>query len=162
MEFDLDQRTAALGVGELAGFAIGPRDGGDGPQGLWRAQLGTRWHQELRTQTAATLPAAEFEIAVTGKIFHGGWTLTLTGRIDQFIPAESVGGTATLREIKTTLRPLPAAEQELRADYPEYFAQLAAYLALAQIEPENPNSKIQIPKSAFTPPARIAARQLFT
>src|SRR5471032_664030 len=121
MDFDLDQRTASLGVGELSAFAIGPRDAGDGPSGLWRAQLGTRWHQELRAQTAAATSAAAFEVAVAGKIFHGDWTLTLTGRIDQLIPAESADGAAILREIKTTLRPLPAAEAELRADYPEYF-----------------------------------------
>ena len=29
--------------------------------------------------------AAEFEIAIEGKIFHRGWTLTLTGRIDQLV-----------------------------------------------------------------------------
>src|SRR5258708_29878036 len=36
----------------------------------------------------------------------------------------------TLREIKSVMRPLPAAEEELRADYPEYFRQLAAYAVL--------------------------------
>ena len=148
MEFDLDQRTAALGVGELSAFAIGPRDSGDGPSGVWRAQLGTRWHQELRAQTAAVMSAATFEVAIVGKVFHGGWTLTLTGRIDQLIPAEAADGAATLREIKTTLRPLPADEQVLRADYPEYFAQLAAYLALARIEAEKPKSPYQNLKCA--------------
>ncbi len=160
MEFNLDQRTAALGVGELSAFAIGPRDAGDGSSGLWRAQLGTRWHQELRAQTAAATSAATFEVAVAGNIFHGGWTLTLTGRIDQLIPAESADGAATLREIKTTLRPLPAAEPELRADYPEYFAQLAAYLALARLSQENPKSKFQIPNSA-APALRVRGELVF-
>ncbi len=139
MDFNLDERTVALGVGELAGFAIGPRDAGDGPSGVWRAQLGTRWHQELRAQTAATTAAAEFEAAIAGQIFHGGWTLTLTGRIDQVLPAEEAGGPELLREIKTVLRPLPVSEEELRADYPHYFAQLAAYVALRRLAaPEQP------------------------
>jgi Rad3-related DNA helicase len=133
MEFDLDQRTAALGVGELAAFAIGPRDTGDGPAGVWRAQLGTRWHQTLRAQTAAATAAAEFEVAVAGRIFHGGWTLTLTGRIDQLVPAGTPGEPDCLREIKTTPRALPADEAELRAAHPEYFAQLAAYVALTRL-----------------------------
>ncbi|MFI5356954.1 MAG: ATP-dependent DNA helicase, partial [Opitutales bacterium] len=40
---------------------------------------------------------------------------------------------ATLREIKTVMRPLPANEAALRHDYPEYFIQVAAYLALQRI-----------------------------
>jgi Rad3-related DNA helicase len=35
-----------------------------------------------------------------------------------------------LREIKSVMRPLPAEEAELRADYPAYFLQLAAYVVL--------------------------------
>ncbi len=140
MEFDLDQRTAALGVGELAAFAIGPRDAGDGPAGVWRAQLGTRWHQTLRAQTAASSATAEFEVVVAGRIFHEGWTLALTGRIDQLVPAGGSGEPDCLREIKTTLRPLPADEAELRADYPEYFAQLAAYVALTRLARATPEA----------------------
>ena len=52
MEFSLDHRTASLSVGEFADFSVGPHDTGSGAQGLWRAQLGTQWHQELRRQTA--------------------------------------------------------------------------------------------------------------
>ncbi|MBL9210048.1 MAG: PD-(D/E)XK nuclease family protein [Opitutaceae bacterium] len=131
MIFDLDQRTAALSVGEFAGFALGPREAGDGgAAGLWRAQLGTHWHQELRTRTAALEPAAEFEVAITGRIVHRGWTLTLTGRIDQLIRS---GAALTLREIKTVTRSLPADEAELRAEHPDYFIQLACYGALARL-----------------------------
>ena len=51
MTFDLDKRSAALGAGEFSGFTAGPPTGGsEGGGGLWRAQLGTRWHQELRAQ----------------------------------------------------------------------------------------------------------------
>jgi DNA excision repair protein ERCC-2 len=147
MTFDLDQRTAALSVGEFADFSLGPRDALGGPQGVWRAQLGTHWHNELRARaTAEHAAAAEFEIPITGRVFHRGWTLTLTGRIDQLIRGADA---ATLREIKTVMRPLPADETELRTDYPEYFIQLGTYAALARLgaltlpQLESPNPKIR-------------------
>ena len=154
MEFSLDARTARLSVGEFSDFTLGPRDSSGGPQGLWRAQLGTYWHQQLRAQaTAEHGPAAEFEIAIEGRVFHRGWTLTLNGRIDQLLrpapaspdekcrpisdtPRRVVPPPATrliLREIKTVTRPLPADESELRRDYPGYFTQLATYVALARL-----------------------------
>jgi DNA excision repair protein ERCC-2 len=143
MNFDLDQRTATLSIGEFSAFSIGPRDPSDntGAQGLWRARLGTRWHQELRSKAATATPAATFEVPITGLVFHGGWTLTLTGRIDQFLPAPDARTPAILREIKTTLDPLPAPEEDLRAAHPDYFAQLATYLALRRID--NPAEKIR-------------------
>ena len=132
MVFDLDKRTAALSVGEFADFSFGPRESvGGGSAGVWRAQLGTHWHNELRSRAVAEhADAAEFEIPITGQIFHRGWTLTLTGRIDQIVRAEPA---ITLREIKSVTRELPADEAELRRDYPEYFVQLAAYGALARL-----------------------------
>ena len=130
MLFDLDRRTASLSAGEFANFTLGPRDAGGGGSGLWRAQLGTHWHHELRARAATETPAAEFEVSVAGRIFHRGWTLTLSGRIDQLLRA---GSALTLREIKTVTRPLPADERELRVDYPEYFVQLAAYVTLRRI-----------------------------
>lgn len=154
MEFSLDARTARLSVGEFSDFTLGPRDSSGGPQGLWRAQLGTYWHQQLRAQaTAEHGPAAEFEIAIEGRVFHRGWTVTLNGRIDQLLriaPASAgkechpIGDISrqvfpppaarlVLREIKTVTRPLPADEAELRRDYPGYFTQLATYVALARL-----------------------------
>jgi DNA excision repair protein ERCC-2 len=141
MLFDLDQRTAALGVGEFSGFSVGPREAGDGGgSGIWRAQLGTRWHQELRTRAIAEHgAAADFEIPISGRIVHRGWTISFAGRIDQLIrpPAAATsarpgGATTVLREIKSVTRPLPADETELRRDYPEYFIQLATYVALGR------------------------------
>jgi DNA excision repair protein ERCC-2 len=130
MLFNLDARTAALSVGEFSDFSLGPRDATGGPAGLWRAQLGTHWHNELRTRAIAEhAAAAEFEIAISGQVFHRGWTLTFTGRIDQVIRGADA---LTLREIKSVTRTLPADETELRADYPEYFVQLATYGALAR------------------------------
>jgi DNA excision repair protein ERCC-2 len=127
MEFDLDARRAWMSVGDLADFAIGPRDSGGGPAGAWRAQLGIHWHRQLRAQATAADAAAEFEVAIDGEVFHRGWTLSFNGRIDQLVHS---GGARVLREIKTVTRALPAAEAELRADYPSYFAQAAAYVAL--------------------------------
>ncbi len=143
MEFDLDQRTASLSIGEFSAFLIGPREPGDGSgaQGLWRAQLGTRWHQELRATTTSSTPGATFEVPVTGRVFHAGWTLTLTGRIDQLLPPTPASPAAILREIKTTLDPIPAPEEDLRAAHPDYFAQLATYLTLRRIA--DPAEKIR-------------------
>ncbi|HVU33083.1 MAG TPA: helicase C-terminal domain-containing protein, partial [Opitutaceae bacterium] len=181
MLFDLDKRTAALAIGEFSGFALGPRDAGNGGGGgLWRAQLGSHWHNELRTRaTAEHATAAEFEIPISGEIAHRGWRFTLTGRIDQLIrptaaapelagiaesaaattpPSEAEeSGTAEdrtatgdraagpssrrrsappptlIREIKSVTRNLPADEAELRRDYPDYFIQLATYVALGRL-----------------------------
>ena len=86
MEFSLDARTARLSVGEFSAFTVGPHDVGAGVSaGLWRAQLGTHWHNELRAQATVSAPTTEFEVPITGSIVHRGWTLTLTGRIDQLL-----------------------------------------------------------------------------
>jgi len=130
MHFSLENRTASLSVGEFANFALGPHESGGGPQGLWRAQLGQHWHNELRVRTEkectvdGTLrPDVQFEVVIDGHLTHRGWTFHLNGRIDQLVGD-------TLREIKSVTRPLPAEEAELRADYPPYFLQLAAYAVL--------------------------------
>lgn len=134
MQFSLDQRTVTLSVGEFSDFALGPREGGGGAQGLWRAQLGQHWHNELRKRTeseftagGALRPDVLFEIPIEGLLVRGGWTFQLGGRIDQVVGS-------TLREIKTVTRPLPAPEDELRADYPGYFLQLATYAVLRRAQ----------------------------
>ena len=60
MNFDLDTRRVRMGVGELAEFSLGPRDAGDGGSGVWRAQIGTQWHQSMRAETLGRFPDAEF------------------------------------------------------------------------------------------------------
>ena len=56
-------------------------------------------------------------------------------------PSHSRGGehpaevSIVIREIKTVSGPLPADERALRADYPEYFLQAIAYLALLRSAP---------------------------
>jgi len=130
MEFDLDRRTAQLSVGELSNFTVGPRDGGDGTVGIWRAQLGSHWHRQMEAQTRSESDRAAFEVPITGDVFERGWTLQITGRIDQVLPLEE---TTVLREIKTLTRPVPVPESELRTEYPHYFAQLAIYLSLRRL-----------------------------
>ncbi len=132
MQFSLANRTASLSVGEFSDFSLGPRESGGGSAGLWRAQLGQHWHDELRAQTeranqveGALRPDVGFELPIEGRLVHRGWTLSLGGRIDQLVGS-------TLREIKTVTRPLPADETELRADYGPYFLQLATYVVLAR------------------------------
>ena len=149
MEFSLDARTARLSVGEFSDFHLGPSDPGSGAgAGLWRAQLGTHWHNELRARaTAEHATAAEFEVPITGALIHRGWTLHLTGRIDQLL---RLGSSLTLREIKTVTRPLPADETELRRDYPEYFAQLATYAHLHRLAP-----------SHSSPPSTLSSQLIF-
>ncbi len=132
MDYSLDQRTASLSIGEFSEFNLGPRNPSSSyaTGGLWRAQLGTHWHNQLRTHATAADPSHEFEVPISGQIFHRGWTLTLTGRIDQrLVTPQHI----LLREIKTTLRALPADETELRTDHPSYFAQLSTYLALTRL-----------------------------
>jgi DNA excision repair protein ERCC-2 len=140
MLFDLDQRSASLGVGEFSGFSLGPRESGAGAgAGLWRAQLGTHWHNELRGRALAEHGTnAEFEVAITGQIVHRGWKLSFTGRIDQIVrrapdpSARRAQPVTVLREIKSVTRALPTDETELRRDYPDYFIQLATYVALTR------------------------------
>src|SRR5688572_24454749 len=123
MNFSLEDRTITLSVGEFAGFSLGPQEGSGGPSGLWRAQLGQHWHNELRQRTLAESAHATFEIVIEGRLVHRGWTFVLSGRIDQQV------GTL-LREIKSVMYPLPAEEAVLRADHPDYFLQLGAYVVL--------------------------------
>jgi Rad3-related DNA helicase len=127
VKFDLERRRARMGVGELSDFSIGPRGSSGGAGGLWRAQLGTRWHVEFRARALAGGEDADFEVPVEGELARRGWIVALSGRIDQVVRA---AGRTVLREIKTVTRPLPAREEELRSDFPGYFVQLAAYAAL--------------------------------
>jgi len=125
--FDLDRRSAQLSVGDLSDFSIGPTGSLGGSGGIWRAQLGTHWHNELRAQAVSDKVDAEFEVVISGQLARRGWLISLAGRIDQLV---RVDGQTVLREIKTVTRPLPTDETELRSDYPEYFVQVATYAAL--------------------------------
>jgi DNA excision repair protein ERCC-2 len=116
-----------MSVGDLSDFSVGPMGSVGGSGGIWRAQLGTHWHNELRAQVLSEGADAEFEVAVEGEMARRGWVIALSGRIDQVV---RTAGQVVLREVKTVTRALPAREEELRADYPGYFAQAATYAAL--------------------------------
>ena len=146
MEIDLQRHEATLSIGEFAAFSTTPSPGGDGSGGgVWRAQLGTHWHRELR-ERAASEPGASFEVAVDGLWVCRGWTLRLGGRIDQVL--QTPAGTL-VREVKTTMQSLPADETALRAEYPEYFVQLATYVFLSSINGEFANGGAACPKDAL-------------
>ncbi len=155
MDIDLEQRTAALGVGDLAAFAFGPRgDGHGGTSGLWRAQLGSQWHAELRRRATAEFgETARFELPIRGRVAHRGWCITLNGRIDQLITGPAG---PRLREVKSVLHPLPADETALRADHPAYFIQLAAYAALGRLGLARTGEEASLPL-----PAPAAAELVF-
>ena len=175
MEFSLDARTASLSVGDFSGFTLGPHDTGDGGmQGVWRAQLGTYWHQQLRAQaTAEFAAAAAFEVAINGAVFHRGWTIALTGRIDQILrtapsaeckvvrDTQPEPEVVTLREIKTVTRPLPADETELRRDYPSYFAQLATYAVLYRLTPPAEKNNLTRAETAALNQPRLKTELIF-
>ena len=170
MHFSLENRTVTLSVGEFADFSLGPRESSGGPQGLWRAQLGQHWHNELQKRTEQEFtadgvlrPDVRFEVPITGRLIHRGWSFDLQGRIDQLLPLRSQAGSSAsnptsegilLREIKSVLRPLPADEPALRADYPAYFLQLSAYIALCRLAPPNlqPATSLELDPGARAPP----------
>ena len=127
MQFDLDKKRVALAIRDLADFTVGPREQGSVRSSLWRAQLGTQWHNRLRKEYETVNPSAEFEIPIEASIVEKNWIITLSGRIDQLLKTNS---SILLREIKTITDPLPQDESQLRSNYPSYLAQLAAYASL--------------------------------
>ncbi|HEY5552325.1 MAG TPA: PD-(D/E)XK nuclease family protein, partial [Opitutaceae bacterium] len=145
MEIDLQLRGVTLSVGEFANFSTTPAPGGDGTGGgVWRAQLGSHWHRELRERDAAD-PAVKFEVAIEGDWLCRGWKLHLSGRIDQ---TRESPGALLVREIKTVMQSLPTYEVALRADYPEYFIQLATYVFLTRLAEGSSEGGARCPQRA--------------
>ena len=132
MKIDPSNRTASMGVREFAEFEISRRPGGR-PAGRWRMETGRVWHNAIQLESAADF---ERERAISGEIRRDGWTIRLDGRCDLY--RERVGEPPILGEIKTVTDPLPLPSSELRARFPAYFRQLAAYNKLtgADAHPE--------------------------
>jgi hypothetical protein len=133
MQIDPLERSVRLSVRELASFRNAPpapRSGGSS----WRAALGQEWHQTAAEQTRKQFPDAQMEVPIEAVWRHRDWTFHIQGRIDQSIPAP--GKRRTLREVKTIRANLPAPAEELAARYPQHLAQVATYLALAQVLPQ--------------------------
>ena len=131
MQLSALERTIALSVREFAEFFTGPVRAGPMRFDVQRAQLGQTWHDELRRQTAGRVPSAVFEVPLEASFGIGGWRIRLTGRIDQIVPGDHG---PVIREVKTVMRPLPAPEEDLRAEYASYFLQLATYQCLHRID----------------------------
>lgn len=133
MKFDRQQRRVHMSVREFAAFHAGPRRWGTGPLQPWRSQLGTAAHAQLAQEADTDGSASTFESPIQGTLCVGDWHIVLQGRIDKVTHA---GEQTQITEFKTVSAalPLPAADAESR--YADYFDQLAAYLALADILPD--------------------------
>ena len=129
MEIVVRERRVKLSVREFAEFKIGPSAKSLFPSGHWRARVGQEWHESLRRKLAAQDSTARFETVVKGTLEKDGWLFELEGRIDQMVEERD---RIRVIEVKTTMQPLPADDQELRERYPHYFLQLASYLTLLQ------------------------------
>lgn len=124
MRISLAEQIIELNGREFADFNLGPIAGRTVRFDPERAQVGQLWHAEMRDRMVATNAEAKFEVPFEHAVQWKGWQFSLTGRIDQLV---TVDGATVVREIKTVLRALPVPADELAADLPEYFCQLAAY-----------------------------------
>lgn len=151
MRIDAASRTATLSVGDFASFRPYAMPGFGGIAAVWRAQLGTQWHQRIQADSAAAGEGMVDEIPIQGQLLWRGWTLFLNGRIDQMktVASSQPTGAATthLREIKTLSEPLPLSRDAILERYLSYPIQLLTYrdLLLAQHPTPNP----QLPAPAF-------------
>ena len=139
MEIDAKQRLVILSVGEFARFSPYSQRVASTGFGNWRAQVGQQWHQEI--QKNAPEEGFANEISISGDLRWNGWTLRLTGRIDQI-------GDATdrihVREIKTIATPLPIDPLETASLYKSYCLQLLAYRELLIRERKTPAEQIDL------------------
>lgn len=125
MEIDAKQRLVTLSVGEFARFSPYSQRSESMGFGNWRAQVGQQWHQEI--QKNAPEEGFANEMPINGDLIWNGWTMRLSGRIDQ-IRDEPKG--AYLREIKTVATPLPIDPLEIAIRYKSYCLQLLSYREL--------------------------------
>lgn len=121
-----------MSVGEFARFSPFSQRSDSLGFGNWRATAGQQWHQEIQSQ--AESEGFTNEKGIKGDLEWRGWTLRLTGRIDQ-IRTESDG--IHLREIKTVTSPLPLSPEDIRSNFKSYCIQLLAYRELLnRLEPK--------------------------
>ncbi len=133
------KRRVRANVRELANFRLGSPRPSHGLSGTWRAQLGREWHaamreeEETREEKTPIEESVRHEASVKGVLLRGGWSIELEGRIDKLTESPD---RLLVTELKTTFLPLPASEELLRGKYPHYFLQVATYLALLRLKPE--------------------------
>ena len=108
------ERRASLSAGELADFGLGPKPQMGPSPGLWRAELGRKWHEAFRTDSESQASRdleVSHEVPVRGVFLRSGWTIEVEGRIDKLSSAQQ---SLCVSELKTTFFPLPANEDALR------------------------------------------------
>jgi len=133
MQIDPIDRSVQLSVREFATFRNLPTSEPIGGHSNWRATVGQEWHKISETQTREQTPDAQFEVTIHANLRHRDWTFKFQGRIDQVVPN---GKGLLLREVKTVRAHLPMDPDELKDRYPEHFAQIATYRALADRLPD--------------------------
>lgn len=139
MQIDPIARSVHLSVRELAAFRQIPERAGLGGRQPWRAAVGQQWHKTAEAQTRLQQPEARFEVPLEAQWKQRDWNFHLKGRIDQVIPR---GADLLIREVKTVRGMLPAPEETLLNQYPDYFAQVATYLQLARLLPKYAQSQL--------------------
>lgn len=127
MHIDAANRQATLSVGEFSAFTPYATPGFGGISAVWRAQLGTEWHQRIQSESDKAGEGMQNEVAISGPLSWRNWTLQLTGRIDQL---KSTANAHHLREIKTLSEPVPLGRDAILERYPAYPLQLLAYREL--------------------------------
>lgn len=125
MEIDAELKQVTLSVGEFAQFSPYSQRSDSLGFGNWRAAAGQQWHQEI--QARAEAEAFSNEQSIQGDLEWRGWTLRLSGRIDQI---RTVNDRVHLREIKTVTTPLPLDPESIRAQFKSYCVQLLTYREL--------------------------------
>jgi Rad3-related DNA helicase len=132
MEIVPSQQEVCLNVRELAVFRNQPAARGRG-RNPWRANVGQQWHKSSETLSQSENPEAQFEVTVNADWNHRGWRHHIRGRIDQLLPH---AGGIRVREVKTIRSLLPAPDEALIDNYPDYFAQAAIYRAILEVIPD--------------------------
>jgi len=129
MKIDPENRRASLSVGEFSTATPYATPAFGGTSAVWRAQLGTHWHQRIQRRSEELAEGFKSEVALSGSIKWRNWTLRLSGRIDQAKVGKN-RRTVHLREIKTLSESLPISIPRLLERYRSYPIQLLAYREL--------------------------------
>jgi DNA excision repair protein ERCC-2 len=129
MQWDWPKRQLQISAGALARFDMIDY-GTPGGAGLWRAEIGAKWHAALRKNAEAEAAEWQFEVGCEGRLHAAGWTFKVSGRMDHFLPGKS----AILREVKTVNCSLPADPKDLRDRFRGHLMQVLIYQRLLQMK----------------------------
>lgn len=113
--------------------------------------VGAAAHRQVQAEVPAeTGVQRRTEVPIEAYLSAGRWRVSVQGRID--IVENRPGGTCLI-EFKTVSTALPRDPTELERAFPDYFDQLAAYLALAARQPGE--------DGAFGPPGQLSGELWF-